>query len=102
MENNEVKIKGWAYKYELKNTTTGKKMYNFGLKFYNGKDKEGKSKYTFINCKGFDKDYALKDKQEVVVLGSLAKDEWKDKDGKDNERFFIFVNSVEAKDDMPF
>lgn len=102
MFNNEVRIKGRAYRYEVKNTSGGKKVCTFGLSFYDGKDKEGKARYTFVNCKGFT-DYDLKDKQEIVVKGNLSGYEYK-KEGLSIPAFQILVDTIENVEtqDMPF
>lgn len=109
MTNNEVKIKGRAYRYTVAYTKTGKTISTFGLQFYNGKDTEGKSKYAFVNCKCFS-DLKLQDKQDVIVCGNLACDEWTDKNGAKQSRIVILVNNIitdkepEAfsDDSMPF
>ena len=91
--NNEIIIKGRVYKYEVRHTTTGKTVCRFGLQFWNGKDKDGKSIYAFVNCKGFD-DFRLTDKQDVVVCGRLACEEWTDKQNNKRSAIVIFVNSI--------
>lgn len=97
MINNEIKLEGYSYKYELRNTPNGKKVCRFGLKFYNGKDKDGNSKYAFVSCKGFD-DYALSDKEKVIVNGSLSQSEWTDKQGNQKKELQILVSSIDRSD----
>lgn len=94
MVNNNFILQGWAYKYEIHTTKTGKVVCRFGLKFYSGKDKENKSKYSFISVKGF-KDFDLKEKQPVLVKGSLSCDEWIDKNGIKKSSFVLLADTVE-------
>lgn len=98
MINNEIKIGGRVYKYTVFHTNKGNTIVNFGLQFYNGKDQEGKAKYSFVDCKGF-REYPLKEKQEVVVLGHLACDEWTDKQGAKKNKLFIVIDNVEYKEE---
>lgn len=93
---NKIELEGRVYKYETRQTSTGKMMYCFGLQFWNGKDKEGKSVYTFINCKCFD-DFKLKEKQDIVVSGSYTYNSWTDKEGKVHERPEILVRKIQPK-----
>ena len=98
MTGNEVKIKGRVYNYKLFHTSKGNTIVNFGLQFYNGKDQQGYSKYSFVDCKGFN-DYQLKDKQDVVVLGHLASEDWQDKQGNKKSKLCIVVDNVEYKEE---
>ena len=101
---NEIKLKGRVYRYETKQTSTGKTLCRFGLQFYTGKDKDGKSKYAFVNCKGF-ADYGLKEKQDVFVSGNLACEEWTDKEGNKRSALLILASSVgteEPKEEKGF
>ena len=91
--NNEIIIKGRVYKYEVRHTITGKTVCRFGLQFWNGKYKDGKNQYAFVNCKGFD-DFKLTEKQDVVVCGRLGYEEWTDKQNNKRSAIVIFVNSV--------
>ena len=97
MTKNEIKIGGRAYKCKTFTTTKGKKIYSFGLQFYSGKDLNGNSKYCFVDCKSFGKEYPLKEKQDVVVLGHLAGEEWIDKEGNKKPKLLIVVDNVEYK-----
>jgi len=94
MLNNEVKIKGRSYRYNLSYTKSGKPVSTFGLQIYNGKDSEGKSKYAFVNCKCFN-DLKLQDKQDVSIDGHIAVEEWKDKLGKNQSRTLIIVDKLD-------
>ena len=90
---NEIKIDGYVTNLKVYDTNNGKKMYRFGLKYYNGKDNEGKSKYAFINCKGFDLN--VSDKQKVLVDGYLTGEEWTDKECVRRTPTCVFVKSAE-------
>lgn len=96
MTNNEIRIKGRIYRYTIFHTKNDKIITTFGLQYYNGKDKDGKSKYSFVNCKGFN-DYQLTEKQDVVVLGHLGSEEWTDKQDSKRERIIIFVDNIESE-----
>lgn len=98
---NTVRLKGRVYRYEVRNTTSGKQICTFGLQFYNGKDKDGKSQYFFASCKCFGTDFKLKDKQDVIVKGKLAGDTWKDKEGKSADKLYIIVDSIEEQTEQP-
>lgn len=91
---NELKLKGRVYRYETKTTSSGKVVCRFGLQFYNGKDKDGKSKYAFFNCKGFE-DFGLKEKQEVLIDGYIACEEWSDKQGQKKSSIVAIVKSID-------
>ena len=93
MTKNTISIFGRVYKYQVRHTTTGKTVCRFGLQFWNGKDKDGKNQYAFVNCKGFD-DFNLTEKQDVVVCGRLGYEEWTDKQGNKRSAILIFVNSI--------
>ena len=97
MQENNLKIKGRVYKYEVKTTKNGKTLCRFGLQFYNGKDKDGKSMYAFLNCKGFN-DYNLKEKQDIVLYGNIACEEWTDKQGVKRSSLLVLVNRIEAEE----
>ena len=67
---NEVKITGKVYNPKVTTTMTGKNITRFGLSIYCGKDKEGKSKYGFVDCKYFgswEKDGKKFSKPEIIV-----------------------------------
>ena len=98
MLNNNFVLQGWVYKYEARTTKNGKVVCGFRLKFYTGKDKENKSRYSFITVKGF-KDFDLKDKQSVVVKGSLSNDEWIDKQGIKKSSFVLLASSIDFFED---
>lgn len=98
---NTVRLKGRVYRYEVRHSTKGKQICTFGLQFYNGKDKDGKSQYFFASCKGFGTDFKLKDKQDVIVNGKLAGDTWKDKEGKSADKLYIIVDSIEEPTEQP-
>jgi len=97
MQNNEVKIKGRAYRYTVSHTKSGRTICTFGLQFYNGKDQDGKSKYAFVNCKSFE-DLKLVDKQDVFVIGRLAVDEWTDKQGQKKSSTSVVVEKLETEE----
>ena len=92
---NEVRLNGRVYRYKVSRTKNDKLICNFGLQFWNGRDKDGNNKYAFVDCMGFE-DYKLKDKSDVVVVGNLACDEWVDKNQNKQNRLKIMVKSVEA------
>lgn len=88
---NEVKITGKVYNPKVTTTMTGKNITRFGLSIYCGKDKEGKSKYGFVDCKYFGSlvtDENLKD-----VTGHLTVDSW-EKDGKKFSKPEIIVDTI--------
>lgn len=91
--NNEIKITGRIYKLEKRNTSTGKIVNSFVLRFYNGKDKEGKSQYAFITCKSFF-DVPYEEKTEVNVSGFLGCNEWTDRQGQTRKDLQIIVNNL--------
>ena len=97
MTGNEVKIRGRAYNYTVLHTSTGKTVIKFGLQFYSGKDSTGVSKYSFVDCKGFGKDYNLNEKQEVTVIGHLNCEEWTDKQGTKKSKLCIIIDNVECE-----
>lgn len=94
---NEIKIAGRAYRYTARKTKNDKTVCEFGLQYWNGKDQEGKSKYAFISCRGFE-DFNLKDKQEIVVFGKIRSDEWVNKEGKQESKDKIYVDRVEPQE----
>ena len=88
---NEVKITGRVYNAKTTNTLSGKSITRFGLSIYCGKDKEGKAKYGFVDCKYFGNlvtDEKLKD-----VTGHLTVDSW-EKDGKKFSKPEIIVDTI--------
>lgn len=89
---NEVKITGKIYNPKTTTTSSGKSITRFGLSIYCGKDKDGKSKYGFVDCKYFGNlmtDDSLKD-----IEGYLSVDAW-EKDGKKFSKPEIIVNKIE-------
>lgn len=88
---NEVKITGRVYNANVRTSLSGKSITKFGLSIYCGKDKDGKSKYGFVDCKYFGNlvtDNELKD-----VTGKLSVDTW-EKDGKKYSKPEIIVDSI--------
>ena len=88
---NEVKITGKVYNAKVSTSLSGKSITRFGLSIYCGKDKEGKSKYGFVDCKYFGNlvtDDGLKD-----VVGKLSVDSW-EKDGKKFSKPEIIVDTI--------
>ena len=98
---NDVKIAGRVYKYNEFTTSKGKTIARFGLQFYNGKNAEGKSQYTFVDCKGF-KSFGLNEKDDVIVFGHLGGEEWTDKQGSKRSRVCLLVESVDSQNDEKF
>ena len=88
---NEVKITGKIYNPKVSTTAAGKSVTRFGLSIYCGKDKEGKSRYGFVDCKYFGNiadDGNLKD-----IDGYLSVDAW-EKDGKKFSKPEIIVKNI--------
>lgn len=88
---NEVKITGRVFNAKASNTLAGKSITRFGLSIYCGKDKDGKTKYGFVDCKYFGNlvtDNNLKD-----VTGRLFVDTW-EKYGKKFSRPEIIVDTI--------
>lgn len=94
MIKNEIKIGGRVYRYNVFHTPKGKMIASFGLQFYNGKNVDGNSRYCFVDCKSFGKEYPLTEKQDVVVLGHLGGEEWVDKQGNKKTRLCIIVDNI--------
>jgi len=88
---NKVELTGRIYNIKETTTTTGKTVSRFGLSIYTGKDKEGKSKYGFVDCKYFGRVQQSSELQDVV--GRLSVDTW-EKDGKKFSRPEVIVDSI--------
>lgn len=89
---NIVKINGRTYRPESKQTKSGKTLTTFGLSVYTGKDKDGKSKYSFIDCKFFGN---VQEKKDVELDGYIAFDSWTDKStGKQKTKPYIMVKEM--------
>lgn len=93
MNNNTVSIRGWVYRYTVRESSTKRKMCTFGLKFYDGKAKDENVKYTFVSCKGFE-DFGLKEQQEVSIVGHLSGNDYTNKEGQRIPSLQIIVDSV--------
>ena len=92
---NKVEITGRIYNIKETTTTTGKTVSRFGLSIYNGKDKNGKTQYGFVDCKYFGRvtpSELLKD-----VVGRLTIDSW-EKDGKKFSKVEILVEEIKESD----
>lgn len=92
---NRVEITGKIYNIKESTTTTGKSVTRFGLSIYNGKDKNGKSQYGFVDCKYFGRitpSELLKD-----IVGRLTIDSW-EKDGKKFSKVEILVEEIKESD----
>lgn len=92
---NKVEITGKIYNIKETTTSNGKTISRFGLSIYNGKDKNGKSQYGFVDCKYFGRvtpSDLLKD-----VVGRLTIDLW-EKDGKKFSKVEILVEEVKESD----
>lgn len=88
---NKVEVTGRVYNPQVRTSLAGKSITRFGLSIYVGKDKDGKSKYGFIDCKYFGNlvtDDKLKD-----VTGHLTVDSW-EKDGKKFSKPEIIVDTI--------
>lgn len=88
---NKVEVTGRVYNPQVRTSLAGKSITRFGLSIYVGKDKDGKSKYGFIDCKYFGNlvtDDKLKD-----VTGRLSVDSW-EKDGKKFSKPEIIVDTI--------
>ena len=96
---NQVIISGKAYRPQVRQTKSGKSITTFGLSVWNGKDKDGKGIYCFIDCKCFTDESSLSG--EVTVSGRLAFDMW-EKDGKKFTKPVIIVDKLEKGDEIPF
>lgn len=107
---NQVIISGRAYRPQVRQTKSGKSITTFGLSVYNGKDRDGKSTYCFIDCKVFQDLSDLSG--EVNITGKIAFECW-EKDGKKFTKPIILVDRLmgdftpkledEIKDDdIPF
>ena len=91
MFQNKVVITGKAYRPQVRQTKSGKHITTFGLSVYNGKDRDGKSTYCFIDCKVFQN---LPDiNGEVEISGKIAFECW-EKDGKKFTKPIILVDRV--------
>lgn len=95
MFENKVIITGRAYRPQVRTTKSGKAITTFGLSVYNGKDRDGKSTYCFIDCKYFDEANNLNG--DVRVEGKLAFDVW-EKEGKKNTKPIIIVDKLDMGD----
>jgi len=96
---NQVIVSGRAYRPQLRTTKSGKSITTFGLSVYSGKDKDGKSKYNFIDCKCFSDESNLSG--DVVVVGKIGFDSW-EKDGKKFVKPLIIVDKLEKGEEPPF
>ena len=93
MSVNNVKISGFAYKSAVRYTNSGKAITSFGLNFWNGKDKNGANKYSFVNCTFFG-ETNIADRQEVEVEGYLCANDWTDKYGQTRRDLSIIAKSI--------
>ena len=96
---NQVVIAGYIGNIgDIKATKAGSLM-NFSLSFSNGKNKENKTKYAFINCTTFDDEVieavsAFGKKAKVLVTGRLAEDSYTNKEGKEIRQLKMIVENV--------
>lgn len=90
---NKVEITGGIYNLKRIETAGGKPISLFGLRIYVGKDKEGKAKYGFVDCKYYG-DLPANDKELKDIKGRLSVNTWT-KDGKTGSRPEIIVESIE-------
>lgn len=88
---NQVIVSGRAYRPQLRMTKSGKPITTFGLSIYNGKDKDGKSTYCFMDCKSFSDESNLAG--DVLVSGRIGFDCW-EKDGKKVTKPIIIVDKI--------
>jgi len=90
---NNVEITGGIYNLKRIETSSGKPISLFGLRIYAGKDKDGKAKYGFIDCKYYG-ELPTADKELKDIKGRLSVNTWT-KDGKTGSRPEIIVDSIE-------
>ena len=88
---NKVELTGKIYNVKVSTTATGKKISRFGLSIYNGKDREGKSQYGFIDCKYFGEVQPASNLKDIS--GRVTIDAW-EKDGKKFSKVEILVDTI--------
>ena len=88
---NQVIISGRAYRPQVRTTRSGKVITTFGLSIWNGKDRDGKSTYCFMDCKCFTDESNLTG--DVIVRGRIGFDCW-EKDGKKFNKPIIIVDKI--------
>ena len=89
---NIVKLTGRTCRPQEKQTNSGKTLTNFGLSVYAGKDKDGKAKYNFVDCRYFG---VVKEKENKEIAGYLAFDSWTDKQtGKPRTKMYVMVQEM--------
>lgn len=90
---NKVQISGKIGTTKEFNTSSGKTITRFGLSFWNGKDKDGKSKYAFVNCIYFDR--LEQTHGDVEIDGYISSEEWNDKEtGKKRTSIVLNVKTI--------
>jgi len=92
---NQVLISGRAYRPKLMHTKSGKPITTFGLSVYNGKDRDGKPTYCFMDCKCFTDESSLAG--DVLVKGRIGFDCW-EKEGKKFTKPVIIVDKIMSGD----
>lgn len=90
---NKIEITGGIYNVKQVETPSGKPITLFGLRIYVGKDKEGKAKYGFVDCKYFG-NLPTNDKELKDITGKLSVNTWT-KDGKTNSKVEVVVDTIE-------
>ena len=93
MQKNKVELSGYVANYKEYKTKNDKTISSFGLSIYNGKNKEGKPQYEFVNIKAF-KELNLVDREYIELIGHLAFEKWKDKRGNEQKSTIVFADNV--------
>lgn len=93
---NTLELNGKICQQKQIKTATGKIFTTFSLNFYNGKNKDGKSQYAFIDCQIFSA-IDIEEKSNVACKGWLGSVSW-GKDGKKYSRIVFYVKEIEVTD----
>lgn len=101
MFENKVVITGKACRPQVRQTKSGKSITTFGLSVYNGKDRDGRGTYCFIDCKVFENMSDLSG--EVRCEGRIGFDCW-EKDGKKFTKPVIIIDKItkNEENEIPF
>ena len=104
---NEIALKGTCWRPTVKAAQSGMLIFECGLSMYDGKDRDGKTKYSNLTVKAF-KDTAeaagnaLQEKENIVVVGRLTQETWNDKEtGKKQYKTVLIADTI-AKDCKQF
>lgn len=94
LQKNFVNLSGYIYNPQEFTTKSGKIITKFGMKIWCGKDKDGQSKYDFINLKYFGK---LPEAKEIDLAGHLTVESYV-KDNVTRKMTTVIVDKIAALD----